>query len=62
LKARVESMQPLLAPIQAGQTIGTLKLTLDGTLYREIPVVALDSVPVAGVIGRGWDALRVLFR
>ena len=62
LKARVESMQPLLAPIQAGQTIGTLKLTLDGTLYREIPVVALDSVPVAGIFGRGWDALRMLFR
>jgi D-alanyl-D-alanine carboxypeptidase (penicillin-binding protein 5/6) len=62
LKARVESMQPLLAPIQAGQTIGTLKLTLDGAPYREIPVVALESVPVAGVLGRGWDALRMLFR
>jgi D-alanyl-D-alanine carboxypeptidase (penicillin-binding protein 5/6) len=62
LKARVESMQPLLAPIQAGQTIGTLKLTLDGAPYREIPVVALENVPVAGILGRGWDALRMLFR
>jgi len=25
-------------------------------------VVALDNVPVAGVLGRGWDALRLLFR
>jgi D-alanyl-D-alanine carboxypeptidase (penicillin-binding protein 5/6) len=62
LKARVESMQPLLAPIQAGQTIGMLKLTLDGMPYREIPVVALENVPLAGVLGRGWDALRMLFR
>ena len=62
LKARVESMQPLFAPISAGQRIGTLKLTLDGSPYREVPVVALDNVPVAGVLGRGWDALRLLFR
>jgi len=24
-------------------------------------VVALDEVPVAGVLGRGWDTLRLLF-
>ena len=62
LKARVESLQPLLAPIQAGQTIGTLKLTLDDQPYREVPVVALQNVPLAGVFGRGWDALRMMFR
>lgn len=62
LKARIESMHPLLAPISAGQRIGTLKLTLDGRPYREIPVVALSNVPVAGILGRGWDALRLLFR
>jgi D-alanyl-D-alanine carboxypeptidase (penicillin-binding protein 5/6) len=62
LRARVESAQPLLAPIRAGQRIGTLKLTLDDKPYREVPVVALDSVPMAGVLGRGWDALRLIFR
>jgi hypothetical protein len=25
-------------------------------------VVALDNVPLAGVLGRGWDALRLIFR
>jgi D-alanyl-D-alanine carboxypeptidase (penicillin-binding protein 5/6) len=39
-----------------------LKLTLDGAPYREIPVVALENVPLAGILGRGWDALRMLFR
>jgi D-alanyl-D-alanine carboxypeptidase (penicillin-binding protein 5/6) len=62
LKATVESMQPLLAPISEGQSIGTMKITLDGKPYREIPVVALENVPVAGILGRGWDALRLLFR
>jgi len=62
LKASIETMQPLLAPISVGQNIGTLKVTLDGKPFREIPVVALDSVPVAGILGRGWDTLRLLFR
>jgi len=62
LKAAVESMQPLLAPIEVGQRIGTMKLTLDGRPFREVPVVALEHVPVAGILGRGWDALRLLFR
>jgi hypothetical protein len=25
-------------------------------------VVALESVPLAGIFGRGWDALRLMFR
>jgi len=62
LKASIESMQPLLAPISVGQNIATMKFTLDGRPFREIPVVALESVPVAGILGRGWDTLRLLFR
>ena len=62
LKGSVESLQPLLAPINVGQRIGTIKLTLEGKPYREVPVVALESVPVAGILGRGWDTLRLLFR
>jgi serine-type D-Ala-D-Ala carboxypeptidase (penicillin-binding protein 5/6) len=48
--------------VHAGQNIGTMRLTLDGRPFREIPVVALDEVPVAGVLGRGWDTLRLLIR
>jgi D-alanyl-D-alanine carboxypeptidase (penicillin-binding protein 5/6) len=62
LKATVESLQPLLAPIGSGQRVGTLKLTMDGKPFREIPVVALEDVPVAGFFGRGWDTLRLMFR
>ena len=62
LKADLESRQPLLAPISAGQKIGVMKLALDGKPYTEIPVVALESVAPAGIFGRGWDSIRLLFR
>jgi D-alanyl-D-alanine carboxypeptidase (penicillin-binding protein 5/6) len=62
LKATIESMQPLLAPISAGQRVGTLKLALDGQSFRQVPVVALEDVGPAGIFGRGWDTLRLMFR
>ena len=62
LKADLESRQPLFAPIGAGQTIGVMKLTLDGKPYAEIPVVAIEAVPLAGIFGRGWDSIRLLFK
>jgi serine-type D-Ala-D-Ala carboxypeptidase (penicillin-binding protein 5/6) len=62
LKAVVESMQPLLAPISVGQRVGTMKLQLDGKPYRELPVVALENVPVAGILGRSWDSIRLWFQ
>ena len=62
LKANVESLQPLLAPIASGQQVGTMKLILEGKPFRELPVVALESIPLAGIFGRGWDSLRLMFR
>jgi D-alanyl-D-alanine carboxypeptidase (penicillin-binding protein 5/6) len=62
IKASVESLQPLLAPISAGQQVGVMKLTLDGKPFRELPVVALEAVPLAGILGRGWDSIRLLFK
>ena len=62
LKARLDSVQPLLAPVRAGQRVGTLKLTLDNRPYGDFPVVALEDVPVAGILGRGWDAIRLFFQ
>ena len=62
LKANLESQRPMFAPIVSGQKIGVMKLMLDGKPYAEIPVVALESVALAGVLGRGWDSLRLLFK
>ena len=62
LKATVETQQPLLAPIAAGRKVGVLKVLMDGKPYGEFPVVALEEVAVAGIFGRGWDSLRLLFK
>ena len=61
VKANLVSQQPLMAPVQKGQRVGTLKLTLDDKPYGEYPVVALETVPVAGMIGRAWDTIRLWF-
>ena len=60
LQAELESMQPLLAPVRAGQSIGMLRLTFDGKPYGEYPLVALKSVAVANVFVRAWHSLRLL--
>lgn len=62
VKAVVESLQPLLAPITPGQRVATLKIEIDGKPHAELPVVALENVPVAGIFGRTWDGLRLLFK
>jgi serine-type D-Ala-D-Ala carboxypeptidase (penicillin-binding protein 5/6) len=62
VKAVIESLQPLLAPVNPGQRVGTLKIEIGGRPHAELPVVALESVPVAGIFGRAWDSLQLLFK
>ena len=62
VKAQVITQQPFLAPLRKGQILGTLRLTLDGELVGDYPLVALEDVPVAGWFGRFWDGLRLLWK
>ena len=62
MKASLTTSQPLIAPFAAGQKAGAMKLTQHDKLIAEFPVVALENVPVAGFLGRGWDAIRLLFK
>src|SRR5436190_9598690 len=59
LKADLISQQPLLAPVAQGQRVGTLRVSLDGKPLGEYPLVALEAVPAAGILGRAWDTLRL---
>ena len=58
----IETRQPFLAPLAAGQKAGIIRITRDNAPLAEYPVVALEDVPVAGFLSRGWDTLRLLFR
>jgi serine-type D-Ala-D-Ala carboxypeptidase (penicillin-binding protein 5/6) len=62
LKATLTTTQPLVAPYAVGQKAGIMKLSKDEKPIAEIPVVALEAVPVAGFLGRGWDAIRLIFK
>ena len=61
VKVTMETHQPLIAPIGIGQKIGTMKLSLGGKPYADFPLVALEAVPLANVLSRGWDNIRLLF-
>ncbi len=62
LSATMETAQPLFAPISSSQKIGTLRLTLEGKPFGEYPLVALERVPVANVLSRGWDNIQLFFQ
>lgn len=62
LGATLETRQPFVAPLAAGQKAGIMKLVRDNAPVAEFPVVALEDVPVGGFLSRGWDTLRLLFR
>lgn len=61
VKAELITRQPMLAPVARGQQLGTLRLTVDGHPLGDYPLRALDDVAVAGLLGRAWDSLLLLF-
>ncbi|HRD92749.1 D-alanyl-D-alanine carboxypeptidase family protein [Accumulibacter sp.] len=61
IKTELVSQQPLMAPVTLGQTLATLKVSLDGKPYGDYPVLALEAVPAAGIVGRMVDTVRMWF-
>ncbi len=59
LKTQVQRPDPLVAPLAKGQAVGTLKVLAGDQPLLDVPLVALDAVPQAGVLGRAWDAVRL---
>lgn len=55
------AQEKIIAPVQAGQTVGTLKVTVDGKVYGEYPVAALENVELAGIFGRIIDTIKLWF-
>ncbi|WP_046110959.1 D-alanyl-D-alanine carboxypeptidase family protein [Aquincola tertiaricarbonis] len=60
LQTKVERTDPLVAPLTKNQRVGTLKVsTAAGAPLAEVPLVVLEPVDQAGLLGRAWDALRL---
>ncbi len=51
----------LIAPIEAGQKLGMLKVTVDDKVYGEYPVTALENVPLGNIFTRIIDTIRLWF-
>ncbi|MCC6922183.1 MAG: D-alanyl-D-alanine carboxypeptidase [Nitrosomonas sp.] len=61
LKATMEYKQPLIAPVSAGQEVGSVKFTLNDQLVEIYPLVALEEVGEGNFVERAWDSLKLLF-
>lgn len=59
LTTQVARPEPLVAPFTKGQQVGTLMISSADQVVAKVPLVALQGVEQAGVIGRAWDALRL---
>jgi D-alanyl-D-alanine carboxypeptidase (penicillin-binding protein 5/6) len=59
LATQVVRADPLVAPFVKGQQLATLRVTGGGQALVDVPLVALDAVEQAGVLGRTWDAVRL---
>jgi len=62
LRAELVSVQPLVAPLVAGQRVATLRVSHQGRQLGEYPVVALEDVAIAGIFRRAWDGVMMWIR
>jgi D-alanyl-D-alanine carboxypeptidase (penicillin-binding protein 5/6) len=62
LKTAVARPDPLVAPYTKGQQVGILKVLAGDKIVAEVPLLALETVEQAGVLGRAWDAVRLWIR
>ncbi|ASR45037.1 serine-type D-Ala-D-Ala carboxypeptidase [Xanthomonas citri pv. mangiferaeindicae] len=54
LKPSMDIPETLVAPIEKGQQIGTVRVVLDGKVIAQRPLVALEAVEEAGFFKRLW--------
>ena len=60
MRTEVLRNDPLVAPLQQGQPLGTLRVsTASGEVVTEVPLVVLETVDEAGILGRIWGAIRL---
>jgi D-alanyl-D-alanine carboxypeptidase (penicillin-binding protein 5/6) len=62
LSLTMQAQEPLVAPIARAQRVGTVKVALEGKPIAEFPMIALEEVAPASLIGRTWDTVRLWFR
>ena len=60
LKTTVLRTDPLVAPLARSQVVGSLEVsTAAGAKIASLPLVVLEPVEQAGLLGRAWDSIRL---
>lgn len=62
IRSQVVRNDPLIAPLRQGQQVATLRVLSGEQPLMDVPLLALEAVEQAGVLGRAWDAMRLWIR
>ncbi|MDR7032570.1 D-alanyl-D-alanine carboxypeptidase (penicillin-binding protein 5/6) [Mesorhizobium sp. BE184] len=60
LTARIVYNGPLAAPVEEGQPVGSLRVTIGDTLSQEVPLFAAETVETGSLPRRAMDAAKEL--
>jgi D-alanyl-D-alanine carboxypeptidase (penicillin-binding protein 5/6) len=61
LEAALSFNPELTAPIQQGDVVGKVNVTLDGQVLQSTDLIALNAVEEGGLFTRLWDSIRLFF-
>ncbi len=61
IKPKLETRQPVLAPIKKGAEMGVIKFIYQDKVLAEKKVYALQDVAEAGFVGKFWDSITLWF-
>ncbi len=59
LRTQAVRPEPLVAPLAKGQATGMLNIYVGEHKLTSMPLLMLEAVEEAGLIGRAWDAFRL---
>ncbi|UTW44247.1 D-alanyl-D-alanine carboxypeptidase [bacterium SCSIO 12696] len=61
LEIAVNSPERIEAPIADGQQLGTVTVSYEGEVLKELPLVSDREIPEAGFFARLWDSIKLFF-
>ncbi len=62
LKAVMNVDETIVAPVEKGQSFGTVDISLDGKAIAQRPLIALEAIPEGGVFTRLKDTVLMLIQ
>ena len=62
ISTRLEVQSQIVAPVARGQVVGKVVVDQNGQTVREVPLVALQDVPLGGWFRRLLDTILLWFQ